>query len=258
MRDVDGLGGAVASLTCPPARPHVRSVRAGTLVVDAGAARAVVSRKSLFAAGIVRVEGRFSAQDGVRLASQDGHELARGVCNYSSAEVARLLGRRSADMAAVLGWQGPEEVVHRSAIAVTHAAGDPGAWGGGGAARAAPGGEEERDGVDGRAFTPAPADPSPAPAASAVEGLRWDARVDADSAAGTGTGQGEAARGADHAAGAATGSGAAAPGPRGDGGRDPPAEDPIRMDPIAADAGAGSAALREGEAGPAEEAGGSR
>lgn len=63
----------------------------GTLLMDAGAVRAVIERsKSLFSAGIVGVSGDFNAQDAVQLCDADGTELGRGLCNYSAAEVDRI------------------------------------------------------------------------------------------------------------------------------------------------------------------------
>jgi glutamate 5-kinase len=75
----------------------------GTIVLDAGAVRAVVERRaSLLAAGITGVEGTFHAGDPVDLTAPDGTPVARGLVNYDAEELPELLGR-----------SGHREVVHR-------------------------------------------------------------------------------------------------------------------------------------------------
>jgi len=60
----------------------------GSLWLDAGAVRAVKDRHcSLFAAGICKVEGTFSGQDVVAICDDEGREFARGLVNYTSADV---------------------------------------------------------------------------------------------------------------------------------------------------------------------------
>ena len=89
----------------------------GTLHIDAGAVRAVTRKgKSLFAAGITACEGTFDAQEAVRLVGPDGQEVARCLVNYSSADVAKVRGAPSKEMAGRLGFHGPEEVASRGRI----------------------------------------------------------------------------------------------------------------------------------------------
>ena len=82
----------------------------GTLVLDAGAVRAVVERRaSLLAAGITGVQGTFHAGDPVDLAAPDGTPVARGLVNFDAEELprSRPLGlKRSSG-----GYE--REVVHR-------------------------------------------------------------------------------------------------------------------------------------------------
>ena len=85
----------------------------------AGAARAVADHKSLFPSGIVRVSGRFAAQDAVRICDAEGKELARGLANYAAEELGRLLGKSSQEFESVLGYTGVDEVVHRDNICLT-------------------------------------------------------------------------------------------------------------------------------------------
>jgi glutamate 5-kinase len=86
---------------------------AGELHVDAGAARALRAGRSLLPAGVVRIGGRFDRGDAVVVRDPDGVEIARGLTAYSSADAARICGRRSAELEALLGYRGRDEVIHR-------------------------------------------------------------------------------------------------------------------------------------------------
>ena len=86
----------------------------GTLYLDPGAVKAICQRrKSLLAAGIARIEGEFLAAEAVRLCTAQGTEIARGIVNYSSTEIERIKGHHSEEIAELLGYAGPETVVHR-------------------------------------------------------------------------------------------------------------------------------------------------
>ncbi|MEE9243134.1 MAG: glutamate 5-kinase [Mycobacterium sp.] len=74
---------------------------AGTLTLDDGAVNAVVrQRRSLLAAGITALSGRFYGGDVVELRAQDSTAIARGVVAYDATELATMLGRSSADLPA--------------------------------------------------------------------------------------------------------------------------------------------------------------
>jgi len=86
----------------------------GALVVDAGAARALVERgKSLLAAGIVEVQGKFGIGDPVACVDPSGRELARGLVAYGSEEIRRIARRPAREIAGVLGYSNGDEVIHR-------------------------------------------------------------------------------------------------------------------------------------------------
>ncbi|MFZ0158834.1 MAG: PUA domain-containing protein, partial [Kineosporiaceae bacterium] len=86
----------------------------GRLVLDDGAVAAVVTRRmSLLPAGVVRVEGDFSAGDPVDLTDPSGLVVARGLVNFDAAEMPALLGRSTRDLARELGSGYEREVVHR-------------------------------------------------------------------------------------------------------------------------------------------------
>ncbi len=86
----------------------------GTLLLDAGAVRAVVERRaSLLAAGVTGADGSFVAGDPVDLAGPDGRPVARGLVNFDAAEIPLLVGRSSQDLKRDLGAAYEREVVHR-------------------------------------------------------------------------------------------------------------------------------------------------
>lgn len=85
----------------------------GRLVVDAGAARALAHGRSLLPAGVRDVEGEFERGDPVTVVGPGGEVLARGLSAYAAPDVRRIAGHRSEQIAALLGWRGRDEVVHR-------------------------------------------------------------------------------------------------------------------------------------------------
>jgi len=86
----------------------------GKLFLDDGAKRALVEGgKSLLPSGIRGVEGGFDRGDAVRLCDLHGDEFARGVINYALPELLRIMGKKSSEIEAVLGYKYGDEVVHR-------------------------------------------------------------------------------------------------------------------------------------------------
>ncbi|BCR03600.1 glutamate 5-kinase [Desulfuromonas versatilis] len=86
----------------------------GKLFVDEGARRALMENgKSLLPSGIKGVEGGFERGDAVRLCDLDGVEFAKGVINYSLPELLPILGKKTSEIAAILGYKYGDEVVHR-------------------------------------------------------------------------------------------------------------------------------------------------
>ncbi|MDZ7577772.1 MAG: glutamate 5-kinase [Candidatus Nanopelagicales bacterium] len=91
----------------------------GALHLDSGAVSAVVQRrKSLLPAGIMRVDGRFTAGDPVDILDENGGIVARGLVNFDSAELPRLLGRSTKDLAREFGSSYEREIVHRDSLVV--------------------------------------------------------------------------------------------------------------------------------------------
>jgi glutamate 5-kinase len=85
----------------------------GVLRIDPGAARALRRGSSLLPAGVVAIEGAFERGDAVIVRDSDGHDVARGLCAYDAAEARRICGRKTDEIAAVLGSRGRDELIHR-------------------------------------------------------------------------------------------------------------------------------------------------
>ncbi|MDZ4091994.1 MAG: glutamate 5-kinase [Arthrobacter sp.] len=85
----------------------------GRLILDDGAVKAVRDRHtSLLPAGISAVEGHFEAGDAVEMVAADGTVIARGLVNYSAAELPQMLGRSTVELGESLGRGFDREVVH--------------------------------------------------------------------------------------------------------------------------------------------------
>jgi glutamate 5-kinase len=91
----------------------------GRIVIDDGAARALLSGKSLLPAGVKDVAGQFSRGDTVSIVNGAGAELARGLVAYDSADALRIAGLRSADIEKTLGFRGRDVIIHRDDLVVT-------------------------------------------------------------------------------------------------------------------------------------------
>ncbi|WP_323961594.1 glutamate 5-kinase [Arthrobacter sp. JZ12] len=91
----------------------------GTLTIDDGAAKAVGERRrSLLPAGIVSVSGDFEPGDPVEMVDRSGVVIARGLVNYSSFELPRMLGRSTSELSKELGPEYERSVVHVNDLVV--------------------------------------------------------------------------------------------------------------------------------------------
>ncbi len=91
---------------------------AGAIHIDAGALRALQAGKSLLPAGVTGTLGRFESGDTVSVLGPGGSEIARGIAAYSDADAARIMGRKSTEIAALLGFRGREELIHRDDLVI--------------------------------------------------------------------------------------------------------------------------------------------
>ncbi len=90
----------------------------GRIIVDAGAEQALAKGNSLLPAGVARVEGVFDRGDVIDIVAQDGRVIARGLIEYDSVAAARIAGRRSEDIPALLGEMPRSVLVHRDHLAM--------------------------------------------------------------------------------------------------------------------------------------------
>lgn len=90
-----------------------RLTSAGQIVIDAGAVEALQSGGSLLAAGIITINGQFKRSDVVDIQNDQGVTIARGLAEYDALDCARIIGRRSSELAALLGYAPRSAVVHR-------------------------------------------------------------------------------------------------------------------------------------------------
>lgn len=121
------LGGGACSWFVPASGPKTArkswiggSLKAkGTLVVDDGALSALKGGRSLLPAGIVKVEGRFERGDAVLVTDRHGNEVARGLTAYDAADARRIIGHKSKEIAALLGYRGRDEMIHRDDLVLS-------------------------------------------------------------------------------------------------------------------------------------------
>jgi glutamate 5-kinase len=92
---------------------------AGRLLVDAGAVAALLSDKSLLAAGVRAVEGHFSRGETVAIVGENGREVARGLVAYDAQDAVKIMGLKSAEIAGALGYETRGAMVHRDDLVVS-------------------------------------------------------------------------------------------------------------------------------------------
>ncbi len=85
----------------------------GAVVLDNGAVQALASGKSLLPAGVTKVEGSFERGDAVVIRTGDGAEIGRGLAAYDHEEAKAIIGRKSGEIAEILGYLGRPELIHR-------------------------------------------------------------------------------------------------------------------------------------------------
>ncbi|WP_228275254.1 glutamate 5-kinase [Stakelama tenebrarum] len=90
----------------------------GVITIDKGAVAALQNGKSLLPAGALRIEGEFSRGDLVLILDAKGNKVARGLVEYDYSDACRIVGRRSEDVQAILGYAPRSALVHRSHMAV--------------------------------------------------------------------------------------------------------------------------------------------
>ena len=85
----------------------------GELTIDEGAKKALINGKSLLAAGIKKVSGKFNKGDHIKIIDIKRNEFARGLSSFSSEEINKILGCHSNEIGKILGYISKSEVVHK-------------------------------------------------------------------------------------------------------------------------------------------------
>jgi len=91
----------------------------GKVMIDAGAVDVLtLGGASLLPVGITGVDGEFERGAPLSVASPDGQIVAHGLTSYSSNEIRRLCGKRSALITEILGYSYGDAVIHRNNLVV--------------------------------------------------------------------------------------------------------------------------------------------
>lgn len=90
----------------------------GELRLDAGAVTALKAGKSLLPAGVTEVAGNFGRGDPVAILSPEGVVLGKGLVRYTAVEAKAIAGHRTAEIEAILGYQGRAALVHRDDMVI--------------------------------------------------------------------------------------------------------------------------------------------
>ncbi|WP_278653318.1 glutamate 5-kinase [Pandoraea pnomenusa] len=86
----------------------------GRVVMDAGACKKLAEEgKSLLPIGVIDVEGTFARGEVIACVDEAGHEVARGLSNYSASETRLIRRHASTDIEQVLGFANEPELIHR-------------------------------------------------------------------------------------------------------------------------------------------------
>ncbi len=85
----------------------------GEIIIDDGARKALMSGKSLLAAGIKKISGKFDKGDHVKILDKKNNECARGLSSFSSEEIIKIMGHHSNEIEKLLGYVAKSEVIHK-------------------------------------------------------------------------------------------------------------------------------------------------
>ncbi len=86
--------------------------------MDAGAAKALKSGKSLLPAGVKEIDGQFERGDTVAVMNEDGREIARGLIAYDAEDARKIAGHKSDEISEILGYDARAAMIHRNDLVV--------------------------------------------------------------------------------------------------------------------------------------------
>ena len=85
----------------------------GEVIIDQGAAKAIINGKSLLPAGVKKINGTFEKGDHILVKDQNNVECARGLTSFSSTEIEKIKGSHSSKIKNILGYSSREEIIHK-------------------------------------------------------------------------------------------------------------------------------------------------
>ena len=86
----------------------------GKIFLDRGAGNALLDGKSLLSAGILSIDGDFDKGDTLVIFNNKNLEIARGLSNYGSEDLNKIIGKKSEEIKDILGYMDKPEVIHRN------------------------------------------------------------------------------------------------------------------------------------------------
>ena len=85
----------------------------GKIFIDKGAAAALQNGKSLLAAGITKITGKFNKGENVLIVNEEEKSLGRGLSSFSSEEIQKIKGKQSNEIHNILGYPSKSEIIHK-------------------------------------------------------------------------------------------------------------------------------------------------
>ena len=87
----------------------------GKIFVDIGAENALIHKgKSLLVAGVTKVVGTFDRGEVIQCVNESGEEISKGLVNYNSEEVKKIIGVSSDKIESILGYVNESNLIHRN------------------------------------------------------------------------------------------------------------------------------------------------
>lgn len=96
---------------------------AGAITVDNGAAQALAKGKSLLPAGVTAIDGAFDRGDAVVIRLANGKQIGSGLCAYSADDARLILGHKTREIEALLGYRGRDVMIHRDDLVLDQSPG---------------------------------------------------------------------------------------------------------------------------------------
>ncbi len=97
---------------------YATNITGGVKVNDGAKTALVQNNKSLLAIGTIELEGFFNAGDVILILDNSGAEIARGVANYSSDDVQKILGVHSEKIEEILGFKTSDDIISKDNLVI--------------------------------------------------------------------------------------------------------------------------------------------